>query len=89
MEDNVSKIMYMYIYVCLGHFAVQQKLTKHCKSTIIEKIKIFIYISQKRKFCTFCLTFCKPETALEKVYSLILKSCIHEAFLSNAVDGNC
>ena len=31
------------MYVWLGHFAVQQKLTAHCKSTIIEKIlkKIF------------------------------------------------
>ena len=24
-----------YIYVKLGHFAVQQKLTQHCKSTIL------------------------------------------------------
>ena len=24
----------------LGYFAVQQKLTEHCKSTIIEKVKI-------------------------------------------------
>ena len=25
----------MYVYVGLGHFAVQQKLTQHCKSTVI------------------------------------------------------
>ena len=39
MEDNVIKRIYIYIcmYVWLGHFAVQQKLTGHCKSTIIEK----------------------------------------------------
>ena len=30
----------MYIYVSLGHFAVEQKFTEHCKSTIMEKIKI-------------------------------------------------
>ena len=27
------------VRVGLGHFAVQQKLTEQCKSTIIEKIK--------------------------------------------------
>ena len=33
---------YIYPYICiLGHFALQQKLTEHYKSTIIEKIKIF------------------------------------------------
>ena len=30
----------MYISIYLDHFAVQQKLTGHCKSTITEKIKI-------------------------------------------------
>ena len=33
MEDNTRKIMCVYIYI--GHFAVQQKLLQHCKSTII------------------------------------------------------
>ena len=23
------------IYVCLGHYAIQQKLTQHCKSTVL------------------------------------------------------
>ena len=32
-EDNVKKIIYMYVY--LGYFAVEQKLTEHFKSTII------------------------------------------------------
>ena len=27
---------YIYIYVQLNHFAVQQKLTQHCKSTILQ-----------------------------------------------------
>ena len=35
MEDNMKQKMY--IYVCLGNFAVQQKLTEHCKTTIIGK----------------------------------------------------
>ena len=29
----------MFLYVWLGHFAVQQKLTEHCKSTIIQNLK--------------------------------------------------
>ena len=37
MENNVGKRKYM------GHFAVQQKLTEHCKSTILKKIKIKIW----------------------------------------------
>lgn len=32
--------MYIYTYIWLGHFAVQQKLTEHYKQTIIENIKI-------------------------------------------------
>ena len=35
MEDNVRKRMY--ICAKLGHFAIQQKLAGHCKSTIIKK----------------------------------------------------
>ena len=30
----------MYLYVWLGHFALQLKLTEHWKSTVTEKIKI-------------------------------------------------
>ena len=37
MEDNTRKGMYMYVW--LGHFAVQQKLAQHCKSTIIKNKK--------------------------------------------------
>ena len=33
----------------MGHFAVQQKLTELCKSSIIEKIKILPKNSLKRK----------------------------------------
>ena len=33
MEVSMKKKR-MYIYVCLSHFAVQQKLKEHCKSTI-------------------------------------------------------
>ena len=39
MEDNVRKRMCVCeIYICiwLGHFAVQQKLTEYCKSTLIK-----------------------------------------------------
>ena len=43
----------------LGHFAVQQKFTEHCISTIIEKIKI---LRKKKKVVKTC--FLKKE--LEK-----------------------
>ena len=38
MEDNVRKknVCVHIIYVWLGHFAVQQKLTEHGKSIIIK-----------------------------------------------------
>ena len=35
MEDNVKKRIV--IYILLGHSAVHQKLTEHCKSIIIKK----------------------------------------------------
>ena len=33
----------------MGHFAVQQKLTEHCKSTIIKKFKENLKIKSKNK----------------------------------------
>ena len=35
------------VYELLGHFVVQYKLTEHCKSTIMEKIKIIKKREQK------------------------------------------
>ena len=47
MEDNVRKRMYVYVY--LGHFAVQQKMTEHYKSTIILKnLKNAFYILKRK-----------------------------------------
>ena len=41
MEENVRKRMYIYMYVCImDHFAVQQKMAEHFKSTIIKILKI-------------------------------------------------
>ena len=34
-----SKKGWLYIYVQLTHFVVQQKLTQHCKSTILNKLE--------------------------------------------------
>ena len=40
MEDNMRKNVYIHIHmhthIYLGHFAVQQKLTELCKSTVIK-----------------------------------------------------
>ena len=35
-----SKKEWIYVYVLLLHFAVQQKLTQHCKSTILQSLKM-------------------------------------------------
>ena len=32
--------MYIYIYIYFNHFAVQQKLTQHCKSQYLKKVKL-------------------------------------------------
>ena len=43
---SIAFVQKKYICLCvcvcvwLGHFAVQQKLTEHCKSTVVETIKI-------------------------------------------------
>ena len=39
MMNNVKKRKYIYVYIWLSHFFVQEKLTEHCKSTITKKIK--------------------------------------------------
>ena len=44
MEDSMRKRMCIYMYIdtythTLGHFAVQEKLAQHCKSTIFKKKK--------------------------------------------------
>ena len=62
MYMNIYSFIYVYIffyiYVCillykwLGHFAVQQRLTQHCKSTIIKikfKINKKVYIRKPKK----------------------------------------
>ena len=41
-----SKKERMYIYVKLIHFALQQKLTQHCKSSYSNKIKNKIFINK-------------------------------------------
>ena len=42
---NMMEHTYLYMYVWLGHFAVQQKLIEHCKSSInkIFKKEIHVY----------------------------------------------
>ena len=31
-----KECIYIYVYIKLNHFAVQQKLTQHCKSAILQ-----------------------------------------------------
>ena len=37
MEDNIRKGMYIYMYVCLGHFVVQKKLAQHSNQLYFNK----------------------------------------------------
>ena len=39
-------IKYIFMYVYLSHFAIQQRLAQHCKSTILQQ-KIFLKYIQK------------------------------------------
>ena len=39
----------MHTYVWLNHFTVQQKLTQHCKSTILQFLRVFFFFLIKRK----------------------------------------
>ena len=39
-KECVCVYIHTHIYIKLNHFAIQQKLTQHCKSTILEQIKI-------------------------------------------------
>ena len=52
MEDNIRKGMY--IYVRLGHFAVQQKLVQHCKSTILQLKNKYIKKSKEKSTLSKC-----------------------------------
>ena len=53
--------IHIYIYICmyvwLGHFAVQQKLALHCKSTIIKNF-LNIYNLLFKMICVVFLHFC-------------------------------
>ena len=52
----------VYIYIQLGRFAVQQKLTEHCKSIIIKNKKIKSFKkSKKQNHKKRCIFFCCPE----------------------------
>ena len=55
IEDNMRKRMH--IYICLLYFAVQQKLTEYCKSTIIKKIFFKSHFSDFTEAYLFDSTF--------------------------------
>ena len=86
MEDNVRKRIYIYLW--LGHFAVQQKLTEYCEATIIEKkilkkkksTSINIFIRKKLKeneltpnqYIFNINSVCFPEWFLDPCFWLVL-----------------
>ena len=68
-----KEIIYIHIHICikLSHFAVQQKLTEHCKSTIIKSLEkaknniLLFYckasqVSQKI-ICVYIFSHCEPK----------------------------
>ena len=64
-----SKKEWIYVYVLLIHFAIQQKLTQHCKATIVQEKFIkkegtqYCKSAMKWKCPTFglsCPTLCNP-----------------------------
>ena len=68
MEDNVKKrnVYVFYIYkIKLGYFAIQQKLTEHCKSTVIKKFLI------KKKLPRFDARKAKLKYAWNAVRSMV------------------
>ena len=54
-KECVCVCVCTYIYTWLGHFAVQQKLTEHCKSTIMGE-KTY----QKKSLCPVCSIYMTP-----------------------------
>ena len=60
---NMMRIMWeKNKYIWLDHFAVQQKLTKHCKSTTMEKIKIKNLVNKKLCSSTYHVAHSTPAT---------------------------
>ena len=55
IKENIWIHIYVYLYVQLNHFAVQQKLTQHCKAimhqlkTTLKKIKINNFQETEKK----------------------------------------
>ena len=79
MEDNVRKKIY--IYVWLGHFAVQQRLKEHCKSVIIKHLtnekkkqtSILPFSKDQYFYCLlFVVFFCVPLPDYQRFISLRL-----------------
>ena len=50
MKNNVC--VYIYIYVYLNHFAVQKKLTHHCKSASLKRSHLNLGFSIYKHRCT-------------------------------------
>ena len=66
--------MCIYLHTQLGHFAVQQNLTEHCKST--KKIHIKP-CPQKEKECVYMYDWV---TAVQQILTQYCKSTITEKF---------
>ena len=81
MEKNLKNNIYIYIYIYihtyiyikLNHFAVCQKLTQHCKSTILQFLKMFL----KKEIGSFVEMWMDLESVIQSEISLKEKSKYH------------
>ena len=52
-KEYVCVCVYIYVYMYLNYFAIQQKLTQHCKSIILQ-LNIYMYVY---KYMSLCVCF--------------------------------
>ena len=45
-EKEKKIVIHIYIYIYIYHFAVPLKLTQHCKSNVLQFLKIHQYTAQ-------------------------------------------
>ena len=69
--------IYIYIYIKLNCFAIQQKLTQHCKSTVLQLKKYSLKKIQE----IFCINSC-TEAAFTKTINYFFDNKCKRLFLS-------
>ena len=71
----VCVYIYIYIYVQLHHFAVQRKLTYHCKSTIPQQQKIYWMTERRQRIKSEILVSVKASSSMFPLYEIKRTAC--------------